>query len=157
MIRAATTEDAISLIQIHHAAVHGISGFYSPEILEAWSRRPDEARFTWMRELIAQRDAVVLVAERQGTVSGFGILIPELSELRVYVRPPESGNGVGQKLLNALEVSAGEHGVTYLQVNASLNAGGFYLRHGYETLSASTLCFSGQHLACSKMGKTLEC
>jgi hypothetical protein len=45
-IRVANPSDAEAIIHVHFAAVHETaSGFYSPEILEAWSAKPSETRY----------------------------------------------------------------------------------------------------------------
>jgi putative acetyltransferase len=73
-----------------------------------------------------------------------------------YVSPAASGQGVGQEILRELENRAAAQGITRIQLNASLNADTFYRRHGYETLSRSTLRLSDEHeMDCIRMGKNL--
>jgi putative acetyltransferase len=143
---------------VHYAAVHAIApAFYPSEVIEVWSRKPDEARYEWMRELIAQGDSIVIVGEDQTSILGFGIVIPKLMELRaLYVRPAASGQGVGQAVLGELEHRAAAQGIVRIELNASLNADAFYRRHGYETLSRSTLRLSDElEMDCIRMGKNL--
>jgi GNAT superfamily N-acetyltransferase len=157
-IRSAKPEDAASIIHVHYAAVHGIGPeFYPPEVIEDWSRKPDEARYKWMRELIAQGESIVIVGEEQSSILGFGIVIPKLMELQaLYVSPAASGQGVGPAILRELENRAASQGIARLQLNASLNAAVFYRRHGYETLSHSALRLSDEHeMECIRMGKDL--
>jgi hypothetical protein len=78
-IRVAKLADAVEIIHVHYAAVHGIaSAFYPSDILDVWSRKPDEARYQWMRQMIAAGDEIVLVAEALSGILGFGFLIPKL-------------------------------------------------------------------------------
>jgi hypothetical protein len=88
-VRLAVAADAVAIIDLHFAAVHRTaSTFYSPEVLDSWSRRPDEARYLQMREIITGGDEVILVAEDASEVVGFGSVVPRVRELRaVYVHP----------------------------------------------------------------------
>lgn len=82
-VRAAIPVDAEAIIQVHYAAVHETaSAFYPPEIIEAWSRKPDEARYQWMREMITKVDVIVIVAEAEAGILGFGHMILESRDLR---------------------------------------------------------------------------
>ncbi len=145
------------MIQVHYAAVHQISSvFYSAEIIEAWSRRPDEARYKWMREVIAKGDVTVMVAEDGPAVVGFGMIDPQLAELRaLYVAPESCHRGIGGKILMKLELCARTCGVSRLHVNASLNADQFYRRHGYEFLARGTQRLNDHEMDCLKMAKNL--
>ena len=98
-IRTAKPADAEAIIHVHYAAVHETaSAFYPNEILEDWSRKPDESRYQWMRQLIAQGDEIVVVAENESRIEGFGLLIPKLNELRaLYVHPSAGCRKIGQK------------------------------------------------------------
>src|ERR1700733_15550258 len=89
LVRAAKPADAEGIIHVHYAAVHETAvTFYPPEIIEDWSRKPDESRYQWMRQTIAQGDEIVVVAENESRIEGFGLLIPKLNELRaLYVHP----------------------------------------------------------------------
>lgn len=74
-IRKARLEDAEAMVLVHYAAVHRVaSGDYPPEILEAWSMTPDEARYRQMEQLIANGDAALFVAESENLV-GFSAYI----------------------------------------------------------------------------------
>ncbi|AGN02944.1 GCN5-like N-acetyltransferase [Salinarchaeum sp. Harcht-Bsk1] len=53
----------------------------------------------------------------------------------VYVDPDHAGEGVGSALLRRLEVEARDEGLDSLGFLASVNARGFYERHGYEAIS----------------------
>ena len=148
----------MSIIHVHYAAVHGIGpGFYPSEVIEGWSRKPDEARYKWMRELIVQGESIVIVGEDPSSILGFGIVVPDSMELQaLYVSPAASGQGVGPRILRELESRAASRGIARLQLNASLNAAAFYRRHGYATLSRTTLRLSDEHeMDCLRMGKDL--
>jgi len=156
-IRTARPEDAETIIHLHYAAVHETAiAFYPTEIIEAWSRKPDEARFQWMRQMIASGEEVVLVAEAPSGILGFGVLIPKLHELRaLYVHPEAGRQGIGKQILQAVEAQAAARGISCLQLLASLNAETFYQRNGYKVLSRGTFRLSPEHeMDCVKMEKS---
>jgi putative acetyltransferase len=154
LLRAAQSTDAEAIIQVHFAAVRSISSkFYAPEVLDAWSPHPHEARYEWMRQIIATE--VVVVARTESDIVGFALLLPSTGELRaLYVHPTAARQGVGQKLLQRVEAEAEGCGLSRLWLNASLNAEAFYKRQGYKNLSQDALILSGGHqLACVRMEK----
>jgi putative acetyltransferase len=158
LIRAAKPADAEAIIHVHNAAVHKItSAFYPPEIIEDWSRKPDEARYQWMRQLITQDEEIIIVAEDKSGILGFGTIIPKLHELRaLYVHPTVGRRGIGGKILQELEMRAVAQGISCLQLNASLNAEKFYHCSGYKNLSRGTFRLSNKHeMDCVKMEKDL--
>lgn len=157
-IRAANPADAEAIIHVHYAAVHQIaSGFYPSEILEAWSGKPGERRYQWMRNLISKGEETVVVGEAVSGVLGFGIFFPELEELRaLYVHPDAGRRGIGKTILRGLEAQAAEHGVLRIHLNASLNAEAFYRANGYASLSPGKFTLSaGVEMDCVKMEKRL--
>ena len=157
-VRAATPEDSEALIHTHYAAVHETAAaYYPPAIIEAWSRKPDDARYQWMRQIITQAIDIVLVAEDETGVLGFGIIIIKLREMRaLYVNPTAGRKGVGEKLMQELENCAAKKGISCLTLNASMNAEEFYKRIGYKSLSHSTLRLSEEYeMDCIKMEKRL--
>jgi ribosomal protein S18 acetylase RimI-like enzyme len=158
-VRAAKPADAEAIIQVHYAAVHETaSAFYPPEILEAWSGKPDEARYQWMRQMITKGDEIVIVAESGSGILGFGLMIPKSRDLRaLYVHPAAGRQGIGRKILQALETRAVAEGISGLQLVASLNAQAFYQGHGYQALSRGSLPLSGEHkMDCIKMEKIFD-
>jgi GNAT superfamily N-acetyltransferase len=157
-VRPAVAADAVAIIDLHFAAVHRTaSAFYSSEVLDSWSRQPDEARYQQIREVIAKGDELVLVAEDDSRVVAFGSIVPRLRELRaVYVHPDAGRRGIGYQLLTALERVALERGAVELQMDASVNAEAFYRRAGYDVVERGTHRLrSGLQMACVKMSKRL--
>lgn len=143
----------------HYAAVHAIpSEFYSDEVKEAWSRKPDEARYQWMRQVVTLGEELVVVAEDACGVQGFGIVSPASCQLRaLYVHPAVCSRGIGRALLQELESRTRGLGIKMLQLNASLNAERFYQRNGYESLMRDSFALSSDYeMACVKMEKDLR-
>ncbi len=158
-IRPATAADAIAIIDLHFAAVHETAAaFYPIEILDMWSRLPDEARYQRIRNAIAKGEELFLVAQDASGVVGFGSIVPSVQELRaVYVDPKVGRTGIGSRILTSLERVAIDRGVSHLQMDASVNAEAFYLRAGYEIVERGVHRLGdGFEMACVKMKKRLS-
>ena len=157
-IRTANPSDAEAIIHVHYAAVHQTAfEFYPCEILEAWSARPNEGRYQWMRNVIANHDNIIVVGEIEASVLGFGIFVPRFEELcALYVHPDAGRRGIGKRILQALESRTNEQGILRIRLNASLNAEEFYLSNGYKTLSRGKFRLSADYeMDCVKMEKRL--
>ena len=100
-----------------------------------------------------------LVADVDGRVAGFGVIIETNNELRaVYVAAEYGNRGIGSALLREIERLARQRSCTELRMDSSLTAASFYLRHGYENLgSAEHTLTSGEKMACVRMRKYLDC
>jgi putative acetyltransferase len=157
-IRPATAADAVAIIDLHFAAVHETAAaFYPREILDTWSRRPDDARYERIRKAVAKREELFLVAEDVSGVVGFGSILPSDQELHaVYVHPRFGRRGIGGRILAALEHLAFERGVRQLHVSASLNAEPFYEHAGYDVIDRGVLRLTNDiEMACVSMKKQL--
>lgn len=112
LIRPIRSEDARTVIEVHHAAVRCTAAQdYSADILEQWAPLPvtDEA----IRKFIENPDNEVrLLAELDGNIVGMAAIVPSECELRAcYVAPQAGGQGIGTALLNELERVARELGL----------------------------------------------
>jgi L-amino acid N-acyltransferase YncA len=107
-VREAAAADAAAIAAIYN---HGIA-----EREATFETRPRSAAEV---EAWLERDVVVLVAERDGQVTGFARAIPYsdrcvyagVAEQSVYVDPAERGRGTGRALLEALAAAAEARGV----------------------------------------------
>ena len=156
-IGEASEANAEAIVSVHFAAVHGTAaGRYPPDVLAAWSPPVTPERVERMRQAILSPALRVVVARLGGTVVGFGSLFAEGGEWSLYVRPEAGRQGVGAALFGALEEQAVRAGLTYLEMDASLNAEAFYIRHGFIVLGYGTRRLqSGVEMACVRMQKTL--
>jgi putative acetyltransferase len=157
-VRRAVPADAEAMLRAHHAAVHRTAkAWYSPEILEAWGAKLEDS-YDQLQAEIADAGRIVLVAEADAHVAGFGMVVPSDRELRaVYVHPDHGRRGVGTAILKELEALAIARGVERLDLVSSLNAEAFYSRHGYEVLERTVHRLrSGHEMACVKMVKNLQ-
>ncbi len=102
-IRRGAAEDAAGICAVHTSAIRQIcSRVYSGSDIEAWAGGLTPESY---RDPLATR--VVLVAEENGAVVGFGQLKPDTGQVEaVYVLPGHTGQGVGGLLLRGLEAEA---------------------------------------------------
>ncbi len=155
----ATEEDARGILDVHYAAVHGEPvDYYEEDILDDWSPVVDSERVANYLSRPQQDDEVVLVAEMDSGVVGFGVIVPRFNELRAcYVLPRLGRQGIGRALLSELERQAQQAGGDWLNLNASLNAESFYLANGFVTdgLGRHPLP-GGREMSCVRMYKFLD-
>lgn len=150
-IRPARDSERRALWRIHTRSVRDLClGAYTPREVRTWVDllrpegylRPDQPR-------------TVLVAERGRRLVAFGQLDSVQGELEaLYVVPEAVGQGVGTRLLAALEALAWRAGIPALRLDASLNAEPFYRLRGYVTLHAARRLITPEvRLSCVRMEK----
>ncbi|MFP4530632.1 MAG: GNAT family N-acetyltransferase [Halodesulfurarchaeum sp.] len=139
-IRRARPADAAAIRDLHLASIGGLGGEgYSPEQVDAWAHDRDPADYP-----IDEPERTVFVAERGGSIVGFGWLSTEPAEkfeasfdgkiTAIYVHPAFARQGIGTTICEALETRARELGLDSLGVWASLNAVPFYEANGFSTV-----------------------
>jgi N-acetylglutamate synthase-like GNAT family acetyltransferase len=128
-IRAARLEDAETVWHVHITSIRELcAGWYTEEEITVWTGRLEPGAY---RRAIEAH--VMVVAERDGDVVGFGELDLERGEVvAVYVLAAVAGRGVGADLLAHLEETARAAGFARLTLCASLNAEAFYARRGWR-------------------------
>lgn len=137
LVRPATHDDADAMRSLHTVAVYELAdSHYDADQLDAWAA-PDADRDGFPFD---DPDHHLVLAERDGEVAGFGQLnLPEREVVADYVHPDHAGHGVGSTLLAHLEGYARGSGFDRLELTASMNAVGFYERHGYEVVEETEL------------------
>ncbi len=158
VIRPAIEDDAREIVKTHIAAVHRTaSRQYASDILTAWAAPFDADNVRRMEGIIAAQSELVLVAKIGPNIVGFGSIVPKNSELRaIYVHPDFGREGVGSRILAALEDLARQHRLAELTMDASLNAEAFYLRHGFAVVERGEHTLTtGARMRCVKMRKAL--
>jgi putative acetyltransferase len=90
-------------------------------------------------DALAASDALFLVARRNGELLGsiaFRIIAPGHAEIkRMFVRTQARGNGVGRRLLEALEDAARQRNVDHISLETGIRqpeAIGLYRASGYR-------------------------
>ena len=152
-IRAAVAGDAEAVWRVHTASIRGLcAGWYTEHEITVWTGRLIAEAY--LRAIEAH---VMVVAERDGEVVGFGELDLERREVvAVYVVPEAAGGGVGSALLEHLERTARGHGFTSLTLCASLNAEAFYAHRGWRAGSREKHGLTpGVAVDCVRMDKAL--
>ena len=130
VIRNALPKDAEAIHVVHMAAIRGLcSTHYSAAEIDAWCGGRNPSSY-----LSPIREKVVLVAEVDARIRGFGQLDLKGVIEAVYVHPDHPRQGIGTALLCALEACALRSGCAVLRLDSSLNAVGFYKAAGYRTV-----------------------
>jgi GNAT superfamily N-acetyltransferase len=146
-VRPATSDDLEGLVASSAALFAEDAGIRDPLRNTNW---PAEYGARWCSDLLADPQALVLVAGTQAEVVGH--LFATFSEpsdmwtvsraelVSLYVRPPLRGQGVGGRLVDTFTAWAGERGATRLHVSAyasNESALRLYQRHGFTPLSVN--------------------
>lgn len=129
MLRPARPGDGAAVFDLTRRAIRASAkDHYPPAVIEEWmgERTPE-----FYEDLIAK--GRMSVAERAGAVVGF--VDAEPGELtRLFVSPADAGSGLGSRLLR-IGVEAARLGHDGpIRVEATLNAEGFYRRHGFRRI-----------------------
>jgi putative acetyltransferase len=156
VVRPLRSDEGHTYLEILNGAIRGLAAsHYPPEAIDGWTV-PVTAET--LRDLMLNTDHEIrLVAELDGRVVGIGAVILERSELRAcYVAPHAARRGCGSALVQEIERIAREHGLTHLELAASLNAERFYAIHGYAVRERSEVTLrNGHRLAAVWMAKSL--
>ena len=124
-----------------------------PALLDEWLDNKTESDVCqWMEDAAT----VSLVALADDGPVGFAMMDSRGNILLMYVSPEATGQGVGDKLLCALEVRARASGLNRLTLESTVNARSFYQKYGFTDASDG----SGQpgnagKLQCRAMEKNL--
>lgn len=134
-IRVAEPNDCEGMAALHRRSIRELAAAeHSAAEIEAWASFPEPSIYP-----IGDPEVVVLVAERDGELAGFGELdVPAGEITRCYVDPEHAGAGVGRAIYLALEQRAEVAGLHSLYVESSRNAAEFYERMGFERTGTHT-------------------
>lgn len=129
-LRAARPGDGAAVFEVTRRSVAALAkGHYSATQIEGWmgARTP-----AYYEDLIAQ--GRMTVAEEAGRILGF--VDAEPGEVtRLFLLPEAAGAGLGKRLLQVgLEKARVGHAGS-IKVEATINAEGFYQRHGFRSIS----------------------
>lgn len=132
IIRPAIPDDALAIAHVHRQAVQELAkDHYTLEEREDWSPPVDQSRID--KVLNEMKKAIMVVADNDGVIAGFGSIIPSENELHAcYVLPSFARQGVGSKIMDNLEKIAKEHDLKILKLNSSLCAEAFYKSKGFS-------------------------
>ncbi len=153
VVRPAIAIDAPRIFAVHMAAIQDLgASHYSPSQLSAWRGNRSAASYA-----APIANGAIIVAVESDTMIGFGQLsVADASVEAVYVLPARTREGVGKRLLSALEQRACSYGLVQLSLDASLNAEAFYAACGYVSVRrAEHELRPGVLLPCVHMVKSL--
>ena len=156
VVRRMRPDEARIYLDVVNSAIRGLAGSdYSPEAIAGWLVPMDDST---LADFEANEDHEIrLIAELNADPGAIGALILERSELRAcYVRPEAARRGCGSALVRESERIAREHGLSRLELAASLNAEPFYQSQGYRVRERSTVVLrNGHRMAAVWMEKDL--
>jgi N-acetylglutamate synthase-like GNAT family acetyltransferase len=151
-IRRATRADAPITLEIRRLAIQQqCIGAYSTEQIQRWSEVSlSEDYQDWVA-----RDYHLACLDEQPIASG--ALNPSTGAIdAMFVRPDCARQGIGQYMLEHLEVLARQAGLSRLHLDATLNAVQFYHHCGFSAGQQGVYHSpSGLQLACVPMHKAL--
>jgi GNAT superfamily N-acetyltransferase len=136
IIRKATPEDAEAACAVLMRSIKEICAPYyenDEEILTHWLENKTVANVR--RWIESDRAYCVVAVNAQGEVLGFSS-ISDAEIMLNYVLPEALHQGIGKKMLRALEAQAIASGVDHIGVMSSITAKAFYERNGYVSNGA---------------------
>ena len=135
-IRKATKEDIEPFKEVIKASILELCApYYSQAQLEALLAQfpANEVYQKWIT------DRLLLVAEENGNIIGFAQYSPDISLIEaVHVNPSRAKQGIGRKLVKAIETAALDLGKKKISLESSMNAIKFYEKCDYRQIKAST-------------------
>ena len=154
VIEGAAVDELAECLQLIRRSVAELAATsYTPEEIDAWlGHYPDSAEFAkWGHH------RTTLVARDEGRLVGFGQVDLGRREIEgIHVDPDRARDGIGRQLVVEMENVVVAAGFKDIQVQASLNAEGFYMACGYTTVEQiSFRCRNGVSLNALLMQKTL--
>jgi ribosomal protein S18 acetylase RimI-like enzyme len=132
-------DDGQSVFDLTWVSVKALAkDHYPPEVIANWMGERTPAFY---EKLIA--NGLLVVAEQGGAIVGF--VDAEPGEVtRLFVQPNASGRGLGRRLLQIGIEQARRGHEGRIKVEATLNAVGFYEKHGFKILRS---CYSSHNPA----------
>ncbi|NIJ69599.1 GNAT superfamily N-acetyltransferase [Xanthomonas sp. 60] len=128
--RQAVVEDIAALWELRTRCVRQTcSSHYPPEIITPWAASPPPAQYA---ALLGAGGGVVAETP-EGRLLGYGVFDPAGNAVdALFVDPVQSGQGIGQALLQRLLAQADP--TRAVELSASLNAVAFYRHAGFEVV-----------------------
>ncbi len=140
-VRAARPADADAAAEVLRQSILKLGApdhQNDPETLEKWLANKSAAHFLgWL----ADEDKFCVVAQSREKIRGVGLIDRSGEILLCYISPRVRGQGVGSKILAALEQKAAAWRLTSLRLQSTGSARSFYEHHGYAPDGESTHTF----------------
>lgn len=132
-IRRSRPEDAAALAKLARDTIRTINvKDHTEEIMKAWSKGNTAAAYRRM-----EKEHIRYVAVEHGRIIGFTDMLPDGELMSLYLHKDRNRRGVGKKLLAVIEDKASTMGIKKMSCRSSVNAKGFYEKHGYRIIKRS--------------------
>ncbi|HTW96639.1 MAG TPA: GNAT family N-acetyltransferase [Candidatus Methylomirabilis sp.] len=151
-IRKAKIEDAAAMSRLVKRTIVKINGpYYTKRQILAWKKLVSARGY---RKRIKDGNRYLVVAEKKEMIVGVGIMNPKKQMISgMYVRVENIRQGIGQKLISALEKRLMSLPVNKISLNSSLSAVKFYQCMGYEKIKKTFTIMNGERIPCVLMIK----
>ena len=129
-LRKATADDINQLWNVRTLAIKsGCREHYSDEDVQRWANVPIYSGFP---TIVAETKFYVIADSFR--VAGFGYLDPTTSEVGgMFVHPDFHRQGLGRRILSALDMEASRAELKFLWLTSTLNAEPFYVSAGFKS------------------------
>ena len=148
-IRLAKSEDSEDILELQANSLKILSSQdYNPRQIESLIRSQKSARFI---------NEIIFVAEGNNRLVGFASLLVHTAQIgAMFVHPDFVRQGIGTRLITAIESAAIEKRYKTIYVVSSLSAVKFYQANGYEVIGQLGLWSDNKTwIPCSNMRKQL--
>ncbi|MCW2271129.1 putative N-acetyltransferase YafP [compost metagenome] len=127
-LRPAQPGDGQAIFDVTHQSISALANdHYRPEQLKGWMGERTPAFYEQQIE-----HTQMVVAVHDGRIVGFVDAAPG-EVTRLFILPEASGTGLGARLLQIGIDKARAPGIDVINVESTLNAEGFYQKHGFVT------------------------
>jgi GNAT superfamily N-acetyltransferase len=154
--RVADPTDAGAILALKRVAIRELVGAdYTDRQRAAWA--PDDDALPAFETALRSDRFTVLLAERDGTIVGYGVLNGPAARIdAVYVHPEYARDGIATSLVRQLEMRARMRGIRELTIVASLTARPFYESLGYWKFDTTTRSVDGVDIEFIVLHKRLD-
>jgi putative acetyltransferase len=153
-LRKAVADDIAQIWAVRTLAIKaGCRGHYSDDDVQRWANVTVNSDFP---KIVAGTKFYVIADG--SLIAGFGFLDPATSEVGgMFVQPQFHGQGLGRRILSALEEEAKRAELKFLWLVSTLNAEPFYASAGFKSQGRSKWNHpNGFELDCVNMSKELS-
>jgi putative acetyltransferase len=153
-LRKAVADDIEEIWAVRTLAIRGgCQRHYSDDDVQRWANVTVHSGFP---RIVAETEFYVITDGAR--LAGFGFVDPATAELGgMFVHPKFQGQGLGRRILSALEVRAKRADLKSLWLISTLNAEPFYASAGFHSHGRSKWNHpNGFELDCVKMSKELS-
>jgi putative acetyltransferase len=158
LIRSFRVYELETLHQLMHDTIRTVAvGLYTPAQAAVWAPDPESAawRLQALRLRTSLMQSVSLVAEAEDRIIGFGNITPAGYLDYLYVHREAVRQGVGSRLLDALEDVARHAGAAEMTAHASFLLRPLLERRGFAVRERREMVVAGVTLVNFDMAKSL--